>query len=629
MVAPGGPAVTTDMLVVFGLVGAVVVLFATERLPLDITALGLLVTLVVLQDYTQVTTTDALAGFSNPATLTILAMYVLSAGVQETGAVQKLGQLVARYTKGSKPRLLAATVGITGPLAGFINNTPVVAMFIPMVTDLADQSHVSPSKLLIPLSYAAMLGGTLTLVGTATNVLVSDLAFQLSQDPRYAGEGLHRISMFEFTLVGVLVLAVGVAYLLTVAQYLLPERIHPVDLTAEFALTDHLHRVYVREASPLVGQTVEEAMADVDLDVDVIQIVRGEAVHLAPATDREIQHQDVLTVRADPGAVGAFVAALELRRLPGAGVTENELDLRNGSGTLVEAVVATDSGLAGHTIADSHLRDRYGATVLGVRRGDTVHTADIAARTLEEGTGLLLHLREADVAPLLGTGDLVLSERASGAAAILTEPEGFDRGRAALAVGIVGAVVGLAAVDALPIVVSALGGVVAMVALGLLRPGDAYDAVSWEVIFLLAGVFPLGVAIQQTGGAAYVAAQVAGGVTGLGVAEGSLALTLALIATFYVLTGLFSNVVTPIASVVLLIPVAVDTAVQLGAPPFPVLVGVMFGASTAFMTPVGYQTNLMVYSPGGYQFLDYVRVGAPLQALLAVVTTVGIWLVFV
>jgi di/tricarboxylate transporter len=370
------PAVTTEMFVVFALVLVAVALFVTELIPPDTTAIAVVVALVILQPWTGTTANEAISGFASSATVTILAMYVLSGGVQKTGTIRRLGVVVARYTHGNSRRLLGATVGLTAPLAGFINNTPVVAMFIPMVTDLADDSHVSPSKLLIPLSYASMLGGTLTLIGTATNILASDIVVELT------GRGF---SMFEFTPLGLLVMAVGLVYLVTVGQVLLPERIESTDLVEEFDLGPYLSRVYVRHPSPIVGQTVAEALSGMNVDVDVLQIVRGDESYIAPGSDREVRERDVLTVRGDENSVAAFCALAALRRLPKATVTEDELADPGGHGTLIEAVVGPDSSIAGDTIHESNLRRRFGATVLAVRRGQKVFHDDLAELRLEGG----------------------------------------------------------------------------------------------------------------------------------------------------------------------------------------------------------------------------------------------------
>ncbi|MFC7081304.1 SLC13 family permease [Halorussus caseinilyticus] len=600
----GSPALTADVLVVFAIVVVAVALFVTEAIPTDTTALAVLVSLVVLQEFTHISAEEAISGFASPATVTILAMYILSAGVEETGAVKRLEVAVARFTGGDRGRLLTATVGITGPLAGVVNNTPVVALFIPMITDLADRTHTSPSKLLIPLSYAAMLGGTLTLVGTATNLVASSVAADL-------GVAGAPFSMFQFTPLGVLVLVVGSLYLLTVGQWLLPARIAPYDLTEEFGLRGRLARVYVPASSSLVGQTVAEARNG---DVKILQIVRGDQTLVASRTDREIEAGDVLTVRAEDENVRAFVDETGLRRLPRAEVTEEELALGEGRGTLAAVIVSEGSGLLGQAVGETQLGERFDATVLAVRRGSELVVEDVADTVLGEGDGLLVHATQSGLDHLEETGDCVVTERVGGSLDI--DPEPIDRREVTLAIGIVVAVIGAAAADLLHIAIAALGGVVAMVVGNVVRPADAYDAVNWEVVFLLAGVIPLGLAMDQTGAARLLASYVT---------EASAFLpVIATLALFYLLTGLLANLITPVASVALVLPIAVSTAGEAGANALAFTLAVTFAASTAFMTPMGYQTNLMVYSPGGYRFTDYVRVGAPLQLLLTVVTTLGI-----
>ncbi|MCU4716680.1 SLC13 family permease [Halapricum hydrolyticum] len=603
MLLQAGLELTPGIAVVFAVVAAAVVLFVSEAIPSDITALSVLVSLVVLQDYTGVDAEAALSGFASTATITILAMYILSAGVQRTGVVDQLEHVVARYAGDSRGRLLGATVGITGPLAGVVNNTPVVALFIPMITDLADRTHTSPSKFLIPLSYAAMLGGTLTLIGTSTNLLASSVAADL-------GVAGTPFSMFQFTPLGLLVLAVGSVYLLTVGPLLLPSRIEPHDLTEEFGLGGRLSRVYVPESSSVVGLTPAEARTDA---VKILQLLRGGETFVATGSDRAIKAGDVLTIRAEAPAAQSFVDVAGLRRLPQARVTEEELALGSGRGTLAEVIVPSRSGLIGQAVGDARLEERFDATVLAARRGGSLVVQDVADVGLSEGDGLLIYATQSGIDHLEETGELLVTEAVGDG---LPEPEPIDWREAGLAIGIVLGVIAVAAADLLAISVAALGGVVAMVLGGIIDPERAYAAVNWEVIFLLAGVIPLGLAMDRTGAAAYLAAHITDVSTVLP-AIGTVAL-------FYLLTGLLANLITPVASVALVLPIAVSTAADLGANAFAFVLAVTFAGSTAFMTPMGYQTNLMVYSPGGYRFTDYVRIGAPLQLLLAVVTTLGI-----
>jgi len=620
-------ALSTGALVVFGLIAVALTLFVTEWLPPDMTAIAVLVSLAVLEPYTGVPAREAIAGFASPAVVTIVAMYILSAGVEATGLVDWLGGRLAELTGGDERRLLGAVVGTTGVSAGFVNNTPVVAVFIPLVTGLSDRYGLSPSKLLMPLSFAAMLGGTLTLVGTSTNLLASDVSRELLGRP---------FSMFTLTPVGVPVLLVGVAYLLTVGRALVPARVPPTqDITEEFEMGRHLAKLSVREGSPLVGHTVGEALDDggplapVDdgqliadgdpaaIDVDVLQIDRDGESLFATATDRPLAPGDVLTVRGNRQAVNRFGDRFDLRQLPREPVTESVLVDPDHDGVLAEAVVHRESRLLGRTLGSVDLRSRFDTTVLAVRRGETVIRERLDGVELTAGDTLLLQTPADKFSHLEDEGYLLLTDG---------PPELFDVGTddgapsldpsAFVPLGVLAAVIALAAAGLVDIYIAALGGVVAMVAAGTLTATRAYDAVSWNVVFLLAGLLPLGTAMQATGGSAFVGDLLAG-------VAGVLP-PLALLAVLYLLTALLASIITPVATVVLMAPVSIATAESAGVAGFPVLVVVTFAVATAFITPIGYQTNLMVYGPGGYRFTDYARVGAPLQLLLCAVTTLSV-----
>ncbi|WP_423751087.1 SLC13 family permease [Salinirarus marinus] len=610
------PAVTTGMLVVFGLILVALVLFVTELIPNDITAIGVLVSLAVLKPFTGVPAQDAITGFASPATITIVAMYILSEGVQRTGVVERLGVYLARLTRGDETRLLGATVGTTGIAAGVVNNTPVVAVFIPMITGLAERARISPSKLLLPLSYAAMLGGTLTLIGTSTNILASDFARQLP--------GRGPIGMFEFTPLGVVVFLVGAVYLMTIGRRLTPARVEPgEDLTEEFDLDNRLARLAVVDDSPLVGRRIDDVLQEFETDfeheVDLLQLDRDGESFPAQASDQAFEPGDTLTVRATLQTTNRLTERYGLRQLVREEVSADDLVTENS--TLVEGMLLPDSRLVGETVAESDIEDQFDSTVLAVLRGGELLHDDIGTIEFEAGDTLLLYTTLDDAEFLQERGDISITHVPEQKLPVL-EPDA-DEGSVAplspktpVAIGIMVAVIGVAALGLVPIVIAALGGVFAMVVTGCLTPSDAYDAVSWNIVFLLAGVLPLGLAMQRTGGAEFIAAILVNSADVLPV--------LAVLGLFYVLTGLLANIITPVASVVLMIPIAVDTAVRIGGEPFSFLLAVMFAASAAFMTPIGYQTNLMVYGPGGYKFTDYLRVGAPLQLLLAVVVTFGI-----
>jgi len=608
LAALGGlPPVTTEMAVVFVLVAVTLVLFVTEALPLDVTAILVMVTLMVLEPWTNISVTEGLSGFSNPATVTVLAMLILSNGISRTGVVQIIGRWMSAFAGTNKHRQLFSTILATGPTSGFINNTPVVAILVPVISDLAHKGNTSPSKLLMPLSFASMLGGMLTLIGTSTNILASQTAERIGTERGV--DALHAFSMFEFTHLGAIVLVVGAAYLMTVGYWLLPERVPPEeDYLAEYDMQDYLSEVVVQTSSPLVGKTVSEAIDERRFDADVLQLVRGGERFIEPIGQKVIKPGDVLTIRTDRQTLGA-IADVDDLALTGSPETDPELEPTNEEEqTLVELVIQSGSSLVGETLQSSSFRGRYDANVLAYRsRGETVRQR-MDELKLRVGDTLLIQAPEDSIDRLSQSPDFILAHEPD-------EPD-YRTEKIPYAVATIVGVIGAATLLPVNIVVSALAGVVAMVSTGVLRPGEIYESVDWNVIFLLAGVIPLGIALEQTGGAELLGALVA--------ATGQFLPAIGVLWVFYVATSLITGVISNNASVVLMIPVAVEAALEVGANPFAFVLAVTFAASTAFMTPVGYQTNLFVYGPGGYKFGDYVRVGMPLQLLLSVVTVAGI-----
>ena len=625
----GSVPVTTDALVVFGVVALAFVLFVTELLPIDVTAILIMVVLMLfgpdgVANFTRISATEGVSGFSNPATITVLAMLILSSGISRTGLVQILGRKMAAFAGDDRNRQLLATIGVAGPVSGFINNTPVVAILVPVITDLAHAGKTSPSKLLLPLSYASMFGGMLTLIGTSTNILASDVSARLLG---------HPFSMFEFTSLGVVVLVAGSLYLVTVGHRLLPERV-PVedDYVQEYAIEEYLTEVVVEPDSPLVGKTVGTAIHHVDFDADILQVVRDGDEFIEPLGQLTIRSGDVLRLRADRDTLGRLVERDTLTLTGRPPQTGAELEPESETAqTLVEVVIPRGSFLTGKSLASSTFRQRYDANVLAFRsRGETVRD-HMDRRRIRAGDTLLIQAAPDSIDRLSDNEDFIVAHEPD-------EPH-YRTEKIPHAVGIMLGVVGVAAVPwssvgaalagatgvgaftalgalSLPILVTALAGVVAMVATGVLAPTELYDAVEWDVIFLLAGVIPLGIALEQTGGADVLGALVA--------ATGTVLPAVGVLWVFYLATGLITAVISNNASVVLMLPVAVEAATRIGADPFAFVLAVTFAASTAFMTPVGYQTNLFVYGPGGYKFVDYVRVGAPLQLFLSVVTVAGI-----
>ena len=594
------PPVTIGMLVVFAITFLAFVLFASEVVPVDVTALIVMVALMILEPWTRVSIEQGVSGFSNDATITVLAMFILSAGIGRTGAVQILGRKMADFAGLDERRQLLTVLGVAGLPSGLLNNTPIVAMLIPAVSDLAREGGTSPSKLLIPLSYGAMVGGMLTLIGTSTNLIASDVSARLLD---------HPFSMFEFTQLGLIVFVTGAVYLLVIGRRLIPERIDPSEgLLVEYEMSEYLTEAIVTEESPLVGRTVETVTERGILDFDIIQLIRDEEVFIEPFTEKTIQAGDEIVVRADLDTLGRLLSAEGLSIASTATVTDEELEAVSERRNLVELVVPTGSSFVGESLTEAAFRGEYDINLLSIRRGTELLHRRLADIELDRGDTILIQATASSVDRMANDPNVIVAHE-------LSDPD-YRSEKIPLAVGIVLAVVGLAALGVLDILIAALGGVIVMILSGVIEPDQIYDAVEWDVIFLLAGLIPLGIAFEETGAAALIGTLVA--------ASGAYLPPIGVLWVFYVITALVTALVSNSGSVILMIPVAIATAGRIGANPFAFVLAVTFAASADFMTPIGYQTNLLVYGPGGYRFTDYFRVGAPLQVLLSVVTVLGI-----
>ncbi|MBS3766327.1 anion permease [Candidatus Bipolaricaulota bacterium] len=593
--------VTFDMAVVFGLILVAVYFFVTDHLAIDITAILLMVLLMVLEPWTQISPAEAISGFSNPATITVLAMLILSGGMVKTGVAQIIGRKLSRFAGENKFKQLFATVAAGGPISGFVNNTPVVAILVSVITDLAHKGKTSPSKLLIPLSYASMLGGTLTLIGTSTNILASEISGRLIG---------HPFSMFEFTKLGAIVLLVGGAYLLFIAPRLLPDRVPPIENYGEqYGLKDYVAEVVVHEESPLAGLTMEEVASSEEFNAEILQLRRGNEVLTELPGEEELEKGDVLRIHTDKETlVGDIIAREELvmagREREGKQEGSDEVEEL----IAVEVVIPSGSPLEGDTLSSSSFEKRYDVTVLAIRSRGKMIKERLNRTRIHPGDTLLVEASPGDIDRLAQNPGYIVAHE-------VEEPT-YRKSKIPHALVIILGVVLLASFGVFPILLSALAGVVAMVVSGVLKPHEVYDSVSWDVIFLLAGVIPLGMALEQTGGAELIGEAIA--------ASAGVFPSVAVLWLLYITTGLITGMISNNASVALLIPVAVNAAAKLGANPFSFVLAVTFAASTAFLTPVGYQTNLFVYGPGGYRFSDYIRVGLPLQLILSVVTVAGI-----
>ena len=581
---------TGEGLAVSAILVGIVVLFTSEKYPLDIVAMLGLGVLLILG---LVTPQEGFSGFSNHATLTVATMFVLGAGLQKTGATSVVGRLMIRFSRNHFTALVVIMVTIT-VMSAFVNNTAAVAVFIPLVTILATRRNISASKLLIPLSYASQFGGVCTLIGTSTNLLVS----AISEDAGYGA-----FSMFEFTRMGLILFVAGVAFFLLFGRWLLPDR-QQGRLATTYHLGEYVTELRIRAKSPLVGKSVVESRLGEDHDITVIRVLTDEENGWAQLR-RVLQPDDVLLVH------GSLPDLIRLRGTMGLRINADfelrDEALQGEDLRLVQSLVAPGSKLVGRTLKETDFRNRYKALVLAMqRRGETIHEK-LSGIKLVVGDSLLIQTHVREMQSLRRSSDFIVLNELPGTAL---------RRKAPLAVGILVAVVGLAAFDVVPILVSALLGCVALVMTRILKPEDVYRSINWQVIFLLAGILPLGVAMHTSGASGFIAEHAVGMVGHMG--------PVAVLAAIYLLAAVMTETMSNAAAAVLLAPIAISTAEQIGVDPRPFLMAITFAASTGFSTPVGYQTNTMIYNPGGYKYTDFLRAGVPLNLIFWVLSVVFI-----
>lgn len=582
---------TFEIAFVLALVVLAVILFATEKLPVDLVALLVMGALLLSG---VITPEQGIAGFSNTATITVGAMFVLSAGLFKTGAVNYLGRALSRLFRLHLWMGLIVTMIIAGVLSGFINNTPVVAIFLPILLGVARDLNVSPSRLLMPLSFASMFGGVCTLIGTSTNILVSAIAEQ---------HGEPAFGMFEFTPLGAIFFAAGLVYMIFIGVRLIPERRGKGDLTQTFGMGDYLIDVVLLPEAKSVGKSVADAPLAKDLDIDILEVRREGRLIPFPTSETVLAARDVLRVRCEVEKIKQLQEREGIALKPEIEWRDEELESEEAM--LVEAVIAPNSVLDGKTLRDIRFRNYFGGTVLALRhRGETVHE-NLETTTLRAGDVLLVKIRRDHLIHLEEhEAFLVVSE--------VGLPT-FRKRKVLQAVAIVAGVVLTAALNILPILVGAIAGSILMLLTRCLDLEDAYKAIEWKVIFLLAGVLSLGAALEKTGAALLISDALIAGVGPWG--------PVALLAAFFLLTTLLTNVMSNNAAAALLAPIALAAAASLGLSPRPLLMAVTFAASLSFMTPVGYQTNTLIYGPGQYKFADFLRAGTPLNLLFWVLAT--------
>ena len=571
--------------------GVVLVLFAAlvrNMAPPDLLFVGATAFLSICG---IISPTEAVAGFSNAGMLTVGALFVVAAGLRETGLLDSVGHRMLGAMR-SETGVLARLAAVVIPLSAFLNNTPIVAMFMPVVLEWSRRHRVSPSRLLIPLSYLSILGGTCTLIGTSTNLVVNGLMID---------NGIPGLGLFEIGMVGVPYALVGLAYLLVAGQRLLPDRKELLEQLGE-ARREYLAEMQIQPGCRLIGQSVEVAGLRQLAGLFLIEIDRNGRVIGPVSPDERLEQGDRLVF------TGIVSSILDLEKIPGLVPTadpEYEVSPQQQRGRrLCEAVISETSPLVGKTIRDANFRAVYGAAVVAVHRGGKRVEKKIGDITLRPGDTLLLQVQP----------HFLRVYRHDPAFYLVSDvdewrPVRSDRGW--LAGGLFLFLVVLMASGVLPTTIASMLIAVLMVSCGCLLAGAARQSIHWQVLVTVPAAFGVGTALHNSGAATSVATAVVTATQGWGPIAG--------VAVIYLVTSLLTEFITNNAAAVLLFPICLETARLYEADARPFLIALILSASASFMTPIGYQTNMMVYGPGGYRFGEFLRIGAPLNLLLAVV----------
>ena len=574
------------------LVGAIV-LFVGGWLAPEVTGLltaGLLIATGVLSPG------EALSGFGSPAVITLIGLFALSAGLFRAGGLDRLRALVGSDAVRSPRRMITLVTTVVAPVSAFVPNTPIVAALLPVLESWCQRRKISPSRVLLPLSFATVLGGTITLLGSSVNLLASEVSER---------SGYGALGLFSFTGIGLGVWLSGSLVMVLLSDRLLPDRgLNDDDLVADLASSGYLTEVEIPARSELIGQSLHASRLQRRYDVDVLELHRGHERFLPPLADRTLALGDRLLLRCSRSDLLRLQQEHTIVLAPTPEPADPASgDDRQNNQRMVEVLLPSGSTLAGDCLRDLRFRQRYNATVLALRRGNQVVRERLGQVELREGDVLLLQGPKDAIRGLQANNELVVLEQ--------LEKDLPTVSRKYLAIGISVLVVVLAGLDWIPLVGAVLLGTVAMVATGCLRPGELQRAIRLDVILLLGSLASFSVALEKTGLAA-VAAQTL--IRTLNDWPAYLALLVV-----FLFTTLLTEVMSNAATVALLIPIAGQLAVGLGLPPLAFVYAVLFGASQSFLSPVGYQTNLMVFGPGRYRFLDITRYGIPLTLTMTVV----------
>ena len=585
---------TTQIAIVLVLLIVALVLFGLERIPIEVVSILLVMALVLTN---TLTASEAFAGFGNDIVITIAGLFLLTGGLAKTGVIDEVGRRLHRTAGESEFRITALIMFAAALCAAVMKNTTTTAMFLPVVLGIAARRNISPSKLLMPLAFGAILGGTCTLIGTSTNLAVSGAL------PRY---GIEPFTMFELTRVGVLIVCVGMLYMLLVGLRLLPTRKSSDSLTEQYHVRQYMTEVMVLDNSPLIGKSLAEARISDELDLTVLGILRGqEQYRVAPNPEEKIRAEDLLLVQ------GRVQDILRVKSEAGIEIKPDfELNdtLLEGKGTeLFEAMVPRGSDFIGRTLKRLAIRQRHRVTVLAINRHGVDLLSKISRVRLRFGDVLLIQGNREQVEALATDGQILLLEEIS-----RKQQRPYKQKWALLAFGVF---LFFSLTHLVPLPIAVLIGVMILLATRSLRMSEVYEIIDWRLLILIACMISFGVAMEKTRADQYLADLIVQGTGHYG--------PLAVLAGFFVMTVALTQPMSNQAAALVMLPISVKTALALGLNPRTFAITVTYAASCSFLTPLE-PACVLVYTPGRYRFLDFLKVGS---ILTVAVFAIVIWLV--
>jgi di/tricarboxylate transporter len=587
---------TTAAIITICVIVLAIILFATEALPIDLVAISIMIILVLGG---VITPEEGIEGFSNKATITVAFMFVLSAALLKTGALQVLAHRLSKIFRYKFNAGILMMMFMIAIISAFVNNTPVVAVFIPVVIQIAHASGQSPSKMLIPLSFASIFGGMCTLIGTSTNILVSGIAEK---------EGEQAISMFQMTPIAGVLLVVGVVYMSIFGIRLLPKSRRSKDLKSKFNINNYITLVELLSNSDSIGKKIMDSELVTEFNIDIIEVRRKGNSFTLPPGDFELNEGDILKVRCDVEKLKSLKGKTKTLAVSPLKIGDSDLSGKNSA--LVEMVITSSSEIHGKTLKELDFRRRYRAIPLAIKHKEDIKHDNLYDVKLSAGDIILAEVKSHYVKELnkleagQNTPFVLLSENH------ITE---FDKKKFGMVIGLISIMVVLASLGILDIMVGSILAVIILVLTKILNMQEIYEAINWKIIFLLVGALSLGLAINKTGLDLLIAEALVDQLAPMGI--------IAVISGLYLVTSLLTEVMSNNASAALMTPIAIAVAHTSGTEVLPFLVTVMIAASATFMTPIGYQTNTMVYSAGNYTFKDFFKVGIMLNFTFWVISS--------